>query len=182
MLKKGLLDSCEDESGQIVLKSTRLWIHDKAIQVRFYSDCIYKCMETKDCVAVTFFKKKRSATTPDSITCHIFTGGFMKGTFEEQWETTLFTQTRSRTVEVRDTAIRGEFRDGSMVRVASENECLTRCQNNTFCSAFSYCTCPDKTRNCELFASDSIDHFFQETDTKSYILLERLNGRQNYTR
>jgi hypothetical protein len=30
--KKGLLDSCEYESEEIVLESTRLWIHDKAIQ------------------------------------------------------------------------------------------------------------------------------------------------------
>lgn len=182
LLKKGLLDSCENKSEQIVLKSTRLWIHDKEIQVRFYSECIYECMEINNCFAVTFLKKKSSATTPDSITCHIFTKGFIKGTFGEQWETTLFIQFRKQPVEVRDTAIRGEFRDGSMGRVASKNECLARCQNNTFCSAFSYCTCPDKIRNCELFASNSIDHFFQETDTKSYILVENLNGLPNNTR
>lgn len=98
----------------------------------------------------------------------------MKGTFDEEWETILFRQTTNKTVEVRDTAIRGEFRDGSMARADSEDECLGRCKNDTFCSAFSYCTRPDKRRNCELFASNRISHFFQETDTKSYILLERL--------
>jgi len=172
--KKGLLDSCEYESEQIVLKSTRLWIHDKDIQVHFFSDCIYECMETTNCFAVTVWKKKRSETTPGDITCHIFTKGFVKGTSDEQWETTLFRQTTNKTVEVRDTAIRGEFRDGSEARADSEDECLGRCKNDTFCSAFSYCTRPDKKRNCELFASNRISYFFQETGTKSYILLERL--------
>ena len=172
--KKGLLDSCEYESEEIVLESTRLWIHDKAIQVQLFSDCIYECIETTNCFAVTFWKKKRSETTSGDITCHIFTKGLMRGTFDEEWETTLFRQTTNKTVEVRDTAIRGEFRDGSMARADSEDECLGRCKNDTFCSAFSYCTRLDKRRNCELFASNRISNFFQETDTKSYILLERL--------
>lgn len=173
LLEKGLLDSCEHETEQIVLKSTRLWNHDKDIQVYLYSECIYECMETNNCFAVSFLKKKRSATTHDRITCYIFTNGFMKGTFDEQWETTLFIKSRTQPVEVRDTAIRGEFRDGSMVRAASEEECMNRCRTNSFCSAFSYCTRPDKTRNCQLFASKSIDHFFKEPYTKSYILVER---------
>jgi hypothetical protein len=172
--KKGLLDSCEYESVQIVLKSTRLWIHDKEIQVPLFSDCIYECMETTNCFAVTFFKKESSKTTPGDITCFIYTKGLMKGTFNEKWETTLFRQIREKAVEVNDTAIRGEFRDGSMARADSEDECLERCKNDTFCTAFSYSTRPDKRRNCELFASNNIGHFFQETDTKSYILSNRL--------
>jgi hypothetical protein len=65
----------------------------------------------------------------------------------------------NKTVEVRDTAIRGEFRDGSMARADSENECQERCNNDAYCSAFSYCVCPDKRHNCELFASNSIGLF-----------------------
>jgi hypothetical protein len=76
--KKGLLDSCEYESEQIVLKSTRLWIHDKEIQVHLFSDYIYECMETTNCFAVTFLKKNRSETTSGVITCHIFTKGLMR--------------------------------------------------------------------------------------------------------
>jgi hypothetical protein len=167
--RKGLLDSCEYESVQIVLKSTRLWIHDKTTQVPHFSDCIYECMETIDCLAVTFLKKE-----PGDITCHIFTKGPMKGTFEEGWETILFRQFRNTTVELLDTAIRGEFRDGSMARADFEDECLEQCKNDTFCTAFSYSTRPDKRRNCELFASNRIGHFFQETDTKSHILSNRL--------
>ena len=172
--KKGLLDSCEYESVQIVLKATRLWIHDKEIQVPLFSDCIYECMETTNCFAVTFFRKEPSKTTPGDITCFIYTKGLMKGTFDEDWETTLFRQIREKAVEVNDTAIRGEFRDGSMARADSEDECLERCKNDTFCTAFSYSTRPDRRRNCELFASNRIGHFFQETDTKSYILSNRL--------
>jgi hypothetical protein len=166
--RKGLLDSCEYESVQIVLKSTRLWIHDKTTQVHHFSDCIYECMETIDCLAVTFLKKE-----PGYITCHIFTKGTMKGTFDERWETILFRQF-GKTLELRDTAIRGEFRYGSMPRAHSENECLKRCTTDTFCTAFSFSTRSDKRRNCELFAGNRIGHLFQETYTKSYILSNRL--------
>jgi hypothetical protein len=65
-----------------------------------------------NCFAVTFLKKEPSNTTPGDITCFIYTKGLMRGTFDEEWETTLFRKTTNKTVEVRDTAIRGEFRDG----------------------------------------------------------------------
>jgi hypothetical protein len=98
----------------------------------------------------------------------------MRGTFDKEWETTLFRQTINKTVKVDDTAIRGVFRDGSMARADSENECQERCNNDAYCSAFSYCVCPDKRHNCELFASNSIGLLFKETGTTSYIILERL--------
>lgn len=82
--EKGLLDSCEYDSEQIVIESTRLWIHDKRIQVRLFSACIYECMETTNCFAITVWKKKRSGTNPGDITCYIFTKGLMKETLEEQ--------------------------------------------------------------------------------------------------
>jgi hypothetical protein len=78
-------------------------------------------------------KKKRSETTSGDITCHIFTKGLMRGTFDEEWETTLFRQTTNKTVEVRDTAIRGEFRDGSMARADSEDECLKSPKTSNMC-------------------------------------------------
>lgn len=168
---QGKIDSCESLKAGLMLARTRLESHYKEKAASSMTDCLAICAESRKCVAITFCKTQAECPSWAHNVCYMYNNYLKDGITAEQsssWESIVFTYKIDTTdrFALNDTTIVGTPRSDNGT-IVSETACKTKCENDAYCEVYSFCSCPDKSIKCKLYAGERVIALTEEIGTKT---------------
>ncbi|XP_045179352.2 uncharacterized protein LOC123538976 isoform X2 [Mercenaria mercenaria] len=179
--KKGTVESCESLVAGIELANTRLHGPYKEMQVALIgSECIEKCLEEIQCVAVTACTSCKNGHYAFN-TCYLFeeTGHSTSAEKNTMWQSNIFPEKMNYQIQFNNTAIVGVPRgfENDQGKSASLTQCHELCIKDAHCVAYTHCDCPNKISKCKLYSKKStlLSGLEEEPDTKAFFISRRQN-------
>ena len=167
---QGLLDNCAELSAGLTLKNTIMFGHFDKIVVTSIGKCADECFKRTNCEAIDFCVNCKSSDSYYN-TCFMYDEILSKyAKKDDKWEAIVIIPEIEKQMVFENTAVNGIERslDNSSF-VTTLRQCFAACLDDLFCVAFSFCTCPEKDKQCTLY-SDGHVSLFQEGGTSTHFI------------
>ncbi|XP_045196195.2 uncharacterized protein LOC123551375 [Mercenaria mercenaria] len=178
--RQGKVESCDSLVAGVELAKTRLFDHYKEMQIALSSECIEKCLEDVECVAVTICITCDSSNYAFN-TCYMYTERGYSTTAERTetenavWQSNIFPEKMKFQIEFSDTTVVGVPRgfEKDEDKTANQSKCHELCIKDAHCVAYTHCDCPSKIIKCNMYSKERISGLEKESGTKAFFISSR---------
>ncbi|XP_045189767.2 uncharacterized protein LOC123547063 [Mercenaria mercenaria] len=178
--KQGEVESCDSLVAGVELGKTRLFHHYKEMQVALSTECIEKCLEEVECVAVTVCITCKSDNFAHN-TCYMYkeSGNMVTADRTEAenaiWQSNIFPEKMKNQIEFSDAAIVGVPRgfENDQDKTSDQSKCHELCIKDAHCVAYTHCHCPDKIVKCNMYSKERTSGLIKQPGTKAFFISSR---------
>ncbi|XP_045195862.2 uncharacterized protein LOC123551192 [Mercenaria mercenaria] len=178
--RQGKVESCDSLVAGVELAKTRLYGNYKEMKVALSSECIEKCLEEVECVAVAICITCDSSNFAFN-TCYMYTESKYSTSADRTetenavWQSNIFPEKMKSQIEFSDTAVVGVPRgfEKDQDKTASQRKCHELCIKDAHCVAYTHCDCPNKIVKCNMYSKERISGLEKESGTKAFFISSR---------
>lgn len=159
------VNSCADLYPGVVIHNTSTWYGNISnMNPKIFheeDDCYDFCLNTVGCVVVSFHK--------NGSFCFLFDSADSLTIVDSNYAvvTVVFQRRIESFIRYNKTTVIGISRASTSVRsISNEVGCHNECIKDTYCVAYTFCQCPDRTDHCQLYDANSI-HKLSISDYKT---------------